>query len=910
MWRRIYKFFLWLIISSISLVLIMALVVYLMRDEIKKYAVDYINTYLKSELHVSDIDVTFISTFPKATVCLIDPYMLDPDSMAAKKDTLFSARKVFFEFDVWDIFYGKYDIESIRGEKLYTRLYIDTNGRENFDIIKPTEERKEEPEEFDLNLKSIKADHLRFVYRNDFLDQEYAVNGIEPEVTGVFKGEKLAFTCNTKLKVKRIKKEKINLVNNQSGELKIKVNLDKTKDEITFPAGDLKLGKMELGITGTVLNPKEKTTIDLSITGKKVPVVSILSLMPETVRKKSDQYESRGLVDALLTVKGDVGNTTAPLIAAEFSINKGSITEKESGISLHTIDLKGNYTNRNKDGNDELYLKQFDARMRDGSFSMKYRMKDFTTPRIDLTLESDLKLETIQEFMSPAYIHSMNGSVKTSWALACTITNPDDITTRTVEIHKASGTISFADASLKLRDMYQKFSELNGTFTVNKTDALIEDVSGKAGSSDFHLNGAIQNLTSYILTGNTVMNIVGDIQSNNTDLNDLIPREEEKQSEVADQNKKHPYQFHFPNMFNLNVDVNVGNLAWNKFKAKNVSGNVLMVKDRLDIRDLETTTAGGRCTGQLSMADIGNNRFKITSQSHYEKVNMDEVMRVFNEFGQKMITSENIKGEVTADMDMAAEMDGALTIDYKKLLARVNVHITGGELAHVTTLKNISTYMRKDPKARLILKKHAATFEKRLDVIRFSDLENIIEIKDEKVTIPRMVVKSSALDLSLHGTHTFSNLVDYHFSFRFKDLKENVAENEFGIIKDDGTGLHVYLRMFGDINNPSYEIDKEQMKEDFKVKLTEEKQTVKSLLKDEFGFFKKDSTLKAQTKQHDDDVEFIIEWDNASGKKEEEITTTSEEKKDKGRKKLNILKKKVGIEEKKNEVEIEIEDNP
>ncbi|MFI5204219.1 MAG: AsmA-like C-terminal region-containing protein, partial [Flavobacteriales bacterium] len=414
---------------------------------------------------------------------------------------------------------------------------------------------------------------------------------------------------------------------------------------------------------------------------------------------------------------------------------------------------------------------------------------------------------------------------------------------------------------------------------------------------------------TYILSGNSVMNIVGDIQSENTDLNDLIPREEEVEAN-AETGKKQPYQFHFPTMFNLNVDVNVGHLTWNKFKATDVSGNVLMLKDRLDIRDLRTTTAGGLCNGQLSMADMGNNRFKITSNSHYEKVNMDEVMRVFNEFGQKMITSENIKGELTADMDMAAEMDGSLTIDPKKLLAQVNVHITGGELAHVKTFKNISTYMRKDPKARLVLKKHAEAFEKRLEVIRFSDLENTIEIKDEKVTIPRMIVKSTALDLKISGTHTFANQVDYHFSFRFLDLKEKVEENEFGIIKDDGTGLKVYLRMFGDVNDPTYEIDRDQMKEEFKVKLADEKQTVKSLLKEEFGFFKNDTTLKANTKQQQDDVEFILEWDNAADKNKDNTNSTSEEKKDKGKKKLDKLKKKMGIEEKKNEVEIEIDENP
>jgi hypothetical protein len=129
-----------------------------------------------------------------------------------------------------------------------------------------------------------------------------------------------------------------------------------------------------------------------------------------------------------------------------------------------------------------------------------------------------------------------------------------------------------------------------------------------------------------------------------------------------------------------------------------------------------------------------------------------------------------------------------------------------------------------------------------------------------------MVIKSNALDVNLSGWHDFDNYIDYHFSFRFRELKSDLDASEFGIIEDDGLGMKIFLNMAGQLDNPSYSIDKGEMKATFKENVTEEKETMKSVLKSEFGLFKKDSTVKQmKTNPKNEDFEFIIYEEESDG---------------------------------------------
>ena len=158
-------------------------------------------------------------------------------------------------------------------------------------------------------------------------------------------------------------------------------------------------------------------------------------------------------------------------------------------------------------------------------------------------------------------------------------------------------------------------------------------------------------------------------------------------------------------------------------------------------------------------------------------------------------------------------------------------------------------------------------------------MKNQIEIKDQKIFIPKMYIHSSALDLTLSGTHTFNNYIDYHVQVLMSDIlfqkarKAKKENSEFGIVEDDKSGkTSLFLSMTGTVDNPVFKYDRQGAKQNFKENIAEEKQTLKQILKDEFGWLKKDTSIRKKQKPKDDE-KFIIKWDedeNDKAKKEDD----------------------------------------
>ena len=152
--------------------------------------------------------------------------------------------------------------------------------------------------------------------------------------------------------------------------------------------------------------------------------------------------------------------------------------------------------------------------------------------------------------------------------------------------------------------------------------------------------------------------------------------------------------------------------------------------------------------------------------------------------------------------------------------------------------------------------------------ITFSTLQNQIEIKNSSIIFPAMHIQSSAMDLVASGTHSFSNIVDYKLQMLLSQLtgrKVKEQHTEFGTIEDDGLGrIKLFLSMKGPMKNPKITYDRKSVEENITHQVKTEKQNLKGILKEEFGWFKKDA-VKTQKDS------------SASVKQELEIDTDDQE---------------------------------
>jgi hypothetical protein len=130
-----------------------------------------------------------------------------------------------------------------------------------------------------------------------------------------------------------------------------------------------------------------------------------------------------------------------------------------------------------------------------------------------------------------------------------------------------------------------------------------------------------------------------------------------------------------------------------------------------------------------------------------------------------------------------------------------------------------------------------------------------------------MEVKSSAADLSVNGKHSFDNDYEYHVKILLSEiLSRKRAKNksnltEFGVVEDDGLGrTSLLLKIIGkgEVAKVGYDVKAAgtEVKNNFK----KEKQTLKTILNQEYGLYKNDST--ANQKPAEKKQRFKITWDD------------------------------------------------
>ena len=363
-----------------------------------------------------------------------------------------------------------------------------------------------------------------------------------------------------------------------------------------------------------------------------------------------------------------------------------------------------------------------------------------------------------------------------------------------------------------------------------------------------------------------------------------------------------PREFMLPNDINGKVYLDVKKLSYRKHLFLDIMGNMVIGKRLLTFDRINLKNAGAELKGDLRIEERSPEIFHVTTNAATRNIDMQKLFLEWNNFEQTVIMSDNISGKAQASVRLSAPFDLRNGILYSGIVAEAGLKLENGKLKGVDAFKEITSSL-KESSVRLALgKENINAFEKKLLNLDFETLENSIIIRDGMIIIPEMSVHSSALDMELSGKHTFENKIDYRFGFRFRDLKQK-KESEFGEILDDGTGFKVFMRMFGDLDDPNIEWDNNARKEEAKENREQEKQNAKAILKTEFGLFKNDTTVNEYIPDKRPKEQLIIHFDP-----ENAVDTIMEENIPKRDTKLRKFIKKLEKEkEAEKKVEFEID---
>lgn len=838
--EKVLKILKWTGISLAGFFLLISILLYSFRGKIINYVVGEVNQHLVAKVQVQKIDLTFWKTFPRVSVDFNK--VLIYDTIQATNDTVLYSDLIRLKFDALKLWNKKYVLEEAQIYPGVTKLVEYDDGRENYLFFKTNSDSTETSSAIDFQLKSIKFSDFRASYENKITRQSYSTRLDKLHFTGDFKAKKFDLKTRTKLKILAIKNQGVQLLSNKDASIDLQLLIDKEKDEIIIPKSQIEIEKLPFEIEANIGKGHTKIVIN----GKDLQLNDVVNHFfsdDETILK----YKGEGLTTFNLTITDDNQKETPTVIDCHFNVANGKLVEPTQNISLSNINLEGEYSNKKGIGKEYVLLKNVSLNSNTGPFSGKFLMTNFARPHYQGNANGAINLQAFSSIFRIEQVELLTGWMQTQLQF--------DVSTagNYFHINSLSGNVQLENTTAKIKNDSRNYQQINGEIAFNKNEAYVKDLSVKLGTSDLTLNGELKNIERFISQEESLFADI-ELTSTSIDIKDLENTEEATKTVTTERS------YQLPENIQANLTVQAQTLKYEKHIFKNLSSNLRVSPNRLDFTDMHVENADINMKGSLTITETAPEYLVATAHLYSPKIDFKKLLKEWNNFEQEVILENNIEGFAAIDLNFKAPFDLRKGIIKEDIFANIQLKIVDGALKNVEMFHTIMKDLKKSSAKLVLNKKQLDLFEQRLSNLQFDVLENQISIISGKVTIPEMDIKSSALDLTLSGWHTFKNEIDYRFSFRFRDLKTVKRETEFGYIEDDGTGFHIFMKMTGMLDNPQIAWDKDASKAQKKEIREKEKESIRSMLKSEFGIGKKDGTIEDYRQEVRKEVQVEVDF--------------------------------------------------
>ena len=823
--------------------------------EVKAKVVGALNQRLSAPVTVGDMELTLIDRFPSASIRLSDVLAREVRYDGTEADTLLFARRLHLEMSLWDIFHGRYTVERIHGEGVRFLPALDMEGRENYRIWTTDSTATERSP---LELKGITFEDLSLRYRDARNGSELSTSSERFQLSGRF-GEAVdhaRMEGDIRLHHWTMRDRQVIA----SRDLVLKLAMTFGEDgSFHIDKGELITEGVPLEVALDLVPEDGQRMLDLRAKGLGLDLADVVKVLPADMTRTLGGYGVQGEVDLAVRYSGALEGK-GPALSIGANVRKGRMKERRSEVAFSDIngDLALEFT---PDGvARRIVIKDLSARSSTGTIRGDWESSGLKNATVKAHLQAKQSLAELVRFAKLDTLEQAGGSLDLDIRVEGRVRDVADLKASDLRGLRITGKATLTDAGLKLRGLRHRVSNLNATLTLNGIDATVTGASARIQDQPITLSGTLHELMPYLLFDDHRLLISAQFAAERLDLATLLQEDEEASA-------KGDYELTLPPLIEVDLQAQVATLVFEGFKAEDVRGTVRL-KDRvLTMAPLTFRTASGSVAGDLQLDARGSGSGRshpLTIHATFQDIDVKQLFAEFQDFGQDFIGHRHLSGRTRAQVALQAPLSPGMRMDMQRLVCVIDIAVDNGSIKGHAPLLAIADHLRKNKLVAPFV--NTEELRKRLADVRFARLENQIEIKDGAVHVPAMEIKSSALDIGLSGTHWFDDRIDHHLHFRMSDLFRmgRSSSDEFGPIADDGTGMRLFLHMYGTASDPQFANDGAMAADKRRKQLEQEKNELRSILREELGLFRGGATA-APTSNNGTNMApvFQLEWDEA-----------------------------------------------
>lgn len=674
----------------------------------------------------------------------------------------------------------------------------------------PQEQKFFELENLLQNIKQLSVENFKVYVRKDKSLSKITLNKVALQLSQNSEG------VNTKLKTNLM----LELMNAQAQPTLPPMHFALETSGI-YSQGLIKLNTGKLGVDGLRLSASGELALQpfgkgsFNISAKGLNVEKTLPLVRRYAALKKLESAS-GKLDVLANISGDFSGKGKIKISATSSVLHGHAQLQNAELlTIHNLNYSLQSSKINSLNSYSCNVQE--ARVEYSGFELggDATLSNFATPNYDanITFSGDvktLKLEALPEgrVMGSASLKAANWSYEG------------------VEKMQVLAEVSKLRAEV-LKESYI----IDGDFFADK-ESLAPRIKIESNIVSGEFDGKVQNYLPYLFDSKKAceIKITGALNANKLDLDKLFLQESDEK-----------------NMLTVRAIIEARAKEMRLFNENclNSSAKVVYNSTNIGIDKLKTSVYGGVLNGDLKIYTPKSRSKKLNMDMYFNDIKIDKLTYLHQIFQLK-------NGSIQGSCDGAISLNSNFNekgLDLQRAFGTVNLTVQNGRLLEFEPIQPLSKYIKKQL----------------LQDVKFSALRNTVSIENGTIIIPRMEIRSSALNAYVSGKQMLNGDCDYHLTLFVSELLRQKNRNFENPIHDDKT--KIFLRYTGKNGKRNVSLDTQEWGNSFTKKMQREASEIESARSKE--------NASAQKKEE----KMSFEWEEQPLENKQHEPTKKEEKK-------------------------------
>lgn len=812
----------------IGLLILLSVVAIVFEDKIADLFLGKIYQYTSTKISHKDVSFSLIRKFPYAALEIESLIVESPNQI---KEPLLIADKVYLQTNIFDLIKGDYVIRRIAIHQATMNMIINTSGKDNWHIF--IKEDSTQDNEVKIAINTISLSKIEYNYHNQQKNQATTILAKKISAKGDF--DKSIFTANIKsnLFIDKFINDNIVYIQKQDLDLNTLLYINTEKEIYAIENGEFDFSFLSFHLNAAIENENNDYKINGQLTTEESSIENIFSILPENIKEKTAIFKPNGLLTCTIDFLGTIGTKVNIDLNANYHLKKGKIANIQTDISFSNINFSGTLQTNLPNWKQTTYinLTSFNAKLNDGNINLVSQIKNLEAPLINFDLKAQVNLEDWQNFMPKTYIHKAEGNANISVKFNHKFKRINNLSIHDFDNAQLLGEATFSNIFLQLKADNVALSNLSGEISVDNQAINAKRLEGIIKENHFTLKGRIENIFPYIVDSTETLKIIAYLDVPHFNMDAFLQDETQTSKQETNSLLTFPQQIYFDLAFSADK------VTYHNFEAQKTIGRTIFNGKKMMLKDFEINTFNGKVKANSSLIKKENEQFDINCQASLENIDISQLFYAFDNFKQNQLTNKNIRGIANSNIDFKAIMQNNIKLLENSIQSSININIKNGELLHFKPLESLSKFVALDE----------------LQNIKFATLNTTIQISDRKITIPTIDIKNNVLNLTLYGSQTFDNEIDYHISLYLsellsKKLKNKKQQNEdFGdVVEENSNKLRLNIMAIGTLDNPKFRLDKQTSKKGFQERIKEQNDIIRQEIQNKTENDKKEDIFSNQ----------------------------------------------------------------